>query len=167
MFVIILERKIFFFTADCYASIKYRKKSLSRLEAIFHIWIIQHHYLLESSSFLSKPAIFLYEKNVHVSHFAWRKDSRIPRGWMGLTYWKGTFLLAKQRKRTLDLCRLNETRNAALSSANDVNAVADFVFGSILFTICKPFFFQHGWLISILSFEFSINSKLFLHLIFH
>lgn len=30
--------------------------------------------------FLSKPVMFLYEKNVDVSHFARRKDSRIPRG---------------------------------------------------------------------------------------
>lgn len=95
--------------------------------------------------FLSKLVIFLYEKNVHVSHFARRKDSRIPRGWMRLTYWKGMMLfLAEQRKRMLDLCRLNETTNAALSFANDVKAVADSTFGSILFAIWKVFFFRRN-----------------------
>lgn len=162
-----LERKNFFSTA-CYSSIRIKyhiwKTNRYHTFVIFHIRIIhvvsQHHYLLEASSFLFQSQRYSFMKKM----FTWvtllgekilgslevEWDWRIEKGRCSFSQSKG--------KRTLDLCRLNKTTNAALSSTNDVNAIADSDFGSILFAICKAFFFQRGWLISTLPFEFSINS---------
>lgn len=109
------------------------KSLIMFVEAIFHTQIIH----VEWAASLSPPFPFIKASHVplwnelwsHVSHFTRRKDSRISRGWMGLTYWKGTILFfAEQRKRTLDLCRLNETTSVALSFANDVTRFRRFRF---------------------------------------
>lgn len=153
----ILGGKFFFSTADCYASIRIK----------YHVWKKKYRYhacyfpymnyprRISTSLFVGGFSLSLYQSQPYSfmkKMFKWVTllgekilgSLEVEWSWRDLKRDDVLSRKAKENERSISV----DLTNAVLSSTNDVNAIADFVLGSILFAICKAFFFQCGWLIS-------------------
>ena len=118
---------------------------IAYLEIVNHVWRIFFTYknylcvptaslFLGSLSFsLLSKAMFPYAKNVFVSYLAQRKDSRVPGGWMRLTYWKGAMLFLTDQRNECSIS-VDLTRQRALRClSQNINAFFDSVFNLVFF----------------------------------